>query len=62
MLGFKGLERRAVVLCVNEDGTRERFRERMYVGLSRATDRLIVVGDLAAIAHAGDDVVRQLRG
>jgi len=50
------------VLCVNEDGTRERFRERMYVGLSRATDRLIVVGDLAAIAHAGDDVVRQLRG
>ena len=62
VLGFKGLERRAVVLCVNEDGTRERFRERMYVGLSRATDRLIVVGDLAAIAHAGDDVVRQLRG
>lgn len=55
VLGFKGLERRAVVLCVNEDGTRERFRERLYVGLSRATDRLIVVGDLAAIANAGDD-------
>ncbi len=62
VLGFKGLERRAVVLCVNEDGTRERFRERMYVGLSRATDKLIVVGDLAAIAHAGDEVVRELRG
>lgn len=61
VLGFKGLERRAVVLCVNEDGTRERFRERMYVGLSRATDRLIVIGDLAAIAQAGDEVVRQLR-
>ncbi len=62
VLGFKGLERCAVVLCINEDGTRERFRERMYVGLSRATDRLIVVGDLAAIAHAGDEVVRELRG
>ncbi|NLE97191.1 MAG: nuclease [Propionibacterium sp.] len=62
VLGFKGLERRAVVLCVNEDGTRPRFRERMYVGLSRATDRLIVVGDLDAIAHAGDDVVRSLTG
>lgn len=61
VLGFKGLERRAVVLCVNEDGARERFRERMYVGLSRATDRLVVVGDLAAIARAGDDVARELR-
>jgi hypothetical protein len=60
VLGFKGLERRAVVLCVNEDGLRERFRERIYVGLSRATDRLIVVGDLDAIARAGDEVVREL--
>lgn len=62
VLGFKGLERRAVVLCVNEDGTWERFRERIYVGLSRATDRLIVVGDLNAIGHAGDEVVKELRG
>lgn len=62
VLGFKGLERRAVVLCVNEDGTRDRFRERIYVGLSRATDRLIVVGDLDAIGHAGDEVVRALQG
>lgn len=61
VLGFKGLERRAVVLCINEDGTRERFRERMYVGLSRATDRLVVVGDLDAIARASGDVARALR-
>lgn len=60
VLGFKGLERRAVVLCVNEDATRERFKERMYVGLSRATDQLIVVGDPDIIAHAGGDVVRAL--
>ena len=60
VLGFKGLERRAVVLCVNEDGTRERFKERIYVELSRATDRLVVVGDLDAISHAGREVAREL--
>lgn len=53
VLGFKGLERKAVVLCVNEDGHRDRSRERLYVGLSRATDQLIVVGDLAAIERMG---------
>ena len=47
----------AVVLCLNEDGSRERFRERLYVGLSRATDRLIVVGDPDVIERAcGRDV------
>jgi len=61
VLGFKGLERRAVVLCVNEDGARDRFRERMYVGLSRATDRLVVVGSLDAIALAGEAVARSLQ-
>lgn len=60
VLGAKGMERRVVVLCVNEDGTRERFRERLYVGLSRATDRLVVVGDPAAIAHAGEKVATTL--
>lgn len=57
VLGFKGMERRAVVLCVNEDGTRDRGRERLYVGLSRATDRLVVVGDLAAIERMGGEAV-----
>lgn len=60
VLGAKGMERRAVVLCVNEDGSTQRFRERLYVGLSRATDRLVVVGDPGAIAHAGEEVVRAL--
>src|SRR5699024_2968811 len=45
VLGCKGLERRVVVLCVNDDGTRERATERLYVGMSRATDVLVVVGD-----------------
>ncbi len=53
VLGFKGMERRAVVLCLNEDGTRDRSRERLYVGLSRATDRLIVVGDPAVVERVG---------
>ena len=60
MLGAKGMERRAVVLCINESGTRERFRERLYVGLSRATDRLVVVGDLDVIRLAGEEVARAL--
>ncbi len=62
VLSFKGLERRVVVLCVNEDGTCDRSQERIRVGLSRPTDRLIVVGDLTAIAHACDEVVRELHG
>ena len=61
VLGFKGMERRAVVLCVNEDGTRDRAAERLYVGLSRATDRLVVVGDPRVIASmGGPDVCRRL--
>ena len=61
VLGFKGMERRAVVLCVNEDGNRDRAAERLYVGLSRATDRLIVVGDPDALRlMGGPDVCRQL--
>mgnify|MGYP001237800705 CR=1 FL=1 len=53
VLGFKGMERRAVVLCLNEDGTRDRSRERLYVGLSRATDRLVVVGDPQVVQRIG---------
>ena len=49
VLGCKGLERRAVVLCVNDSKVRERSRERLYVGMSRATDELVVVGDPAMI-------------
>jgi ATP-dependent exoDNAse (exonuclease V) beta subunit len=49
VLGFKGLERR-VVLAVNEREPTERSRERLYVGLSRARDRLVVCG--AALVRA----------
>lgn len=61
VLGCKGLERRAVVLAVNEDGTRDRGKERLYVGLSRATDRLVVVGDAATVAAmGGPELAREL--
>lgn len=53
VLGCKGLERPAVVLCVNEHQVRERARERLYVGLSRATDELVVVGDRSVVAEMG---------
>ena len=61
VLGCKGLERAAVVLCLNEDGTRDRARERLYVGMSRATDELVVVGD-PETAHrvGGTEVARRL--
>lgn len=61
VLGCKGLERPAVVLCVNDDGERDRARERLYVGMSRAADALIVVGDPDVIRRVGgDDVARRL--
>ncbi len=61
VLGFKGLERRAVVLVVNESGAFERSRERLYVGLSRARDQLVVCGDPEFIARVGGpDLARRL--
>ena len=54
VLGFKGLERRAVVLAFNEKEAVERSRERLYVGLSRARDQLVVCGD--------PDLIRQVGG
>jgi hypothetical protein len=63
VLGFKGLERNAVVLAINETEPRERSRERLYVGLSRARDQLIVCGDPDYIATVGGTaVLRRLQG
>nr|WP_090339690.1 ATP-binding domain-containing protein [Mycolicibacterium malmesburyense]CRL68171.1 nuclease-like protein [Mycolicibacterium malmesburyense] len=53
VLGFKGLERRAVVLVVNDSSQFERSRERLYVGLSRARDRLVVCGEPDFIREVG---------
>ena len=62
VLGFKGLERRAVVLVVNEASAFERSRERLYVGLSRARDQLVVCGDPDFIrAVGGPDLAHRLQ-
>lgn len=60
VVGFKGLERPVVVLAV--DGFRaDVARDVMYTGLSRARDRLVVVGDLGIIRTVvGDEVCRRL--
>ncbi len=61
VLGFKGLERRAIVLVVNDRYALERARERLYVGLSRARDQLVVCGDPEFITqHGGPDLARRL--
>jgi hypothetical protein len=53
VLGFKGLERSIVVLCVNGFKDLERAAEQLYVGLSRARSLLVVVGDSALLEEAG---------
>jgi len=61
VLGSKGLERKVVVLCINESGDRDRARERLYVGMSRATDKLVVIGDPVVVRQvAGDQVAARL--
>ncbi|MGZ8736306.1 MAG: NERD domain-containing protein [Nocardioides sp.] len=62
VLGCKGLERRAVVLCVNKSTPLERGTERLYVGMSRATDELVVVGDPDMIREMGGDAVAKQLG
>ncbi len=63
VLGFKGLERRAVVLVLNEQTIGDRSKERLYVGLSRARDQLVVCGSSSVIRQlGGEDVLRRIRG
>ncbi|WP_447925948.1 NERD domain-containing protein [Georgenia muralis] len=58
VLGFKGLERRVVVLCV--DGlTGDRARERLYTGMSRATSLLVLVGPRELVESVGGEGVRR---
>ena len=62
VLGCKGLERPAVVLCLNEKAGRDRSREKLYVGMSRATDQLIVVGDPDIVLETGGPAVAAALG
>jgi hypothetical protein len=53
VLGFKGLERSVVVLCVKGFKDMDRAAEQLYVGLSRARSLLVVVGDAGLLEEAG---------
>lgn len=59
VLGFKGLERSVVILCVNGFKDMERATEQLYVGFSRARSLLVVVGDRELIAE-GSGANRQI--
>ena len=50
------------MLCVNETKVRDRSRERLYVGMSRATDLLVVVGDPATVREMGGHAVASRLG
>ncbi|APF41208.1 DEAD/DEAH box helicase [Neomicrococcus aestuarii] len=60
VLGFKGLEKRAVVLALNSFQNLERARQLLYVGLSRARSKLVVVGTPELLRQAGGDEVFRL--
>ncbi|MDV2977998.1 UNVERIFIED_CONTAM: NERD domain-containing protein [Actinomycetes bacterium ARC8] len=52
VLGFKGLERSVVILCVNGYKDMQRSTEQLYVGFSRARSLLVVVGEKELIDEA----------
>lgn len=57
------MARRAVVLAINESEPHARSREGLYVGLSRARDELVVVGDPDHIRTVGGErVLTRLTG
>ncbi|SJM61567.1 conserved hypothetical protein [Actinomycetales bacterium JB111] len=57
--GFKGLERPAVVLCLNGIHKAAPARERIYTGISRATTLLVVVGPRELLEDAGGEAARR---
>ena len=59
VLGFKGLERNAVVLAVNGFREVERARRLLYTGLSRARVLLVVTGPRDEIERIGGEAVRR---
>lgn len=61
VVGFKGLERPAVVVAVDGFRAAQDAKELMYVATSRARDQLIVVGDPDLIRHScGNEFLKRL--
>ncbi|PJI95142.1 nuclease-related domain-containing DEAD/DEAH box helicase [Luteimicrobium subarcticum] len=59
VLGFKGLERPAVVLAVNGFRDTALARRMLYTGMSRARSLLVVVGPRALVEEVGGEAVRR---
>lgn len=59
--GIKGLERPAVVLAMNGWSDRERIREFLYVGLSRARDVLVICGELDDLRSVGGNLEQMMK-
>ena len=51
--GFKGLERRAVVIAMNGWKEEDRKKDVLYTAVTRARDLLIICGSKEEITHAG---------
>ena len=54
--------RRDAARLVIDSNAHDRSREKLYVGLSRATDRLVVVGDPEVIREMGGPEVAKRLG
>ena len=61
VLGFKGLERRVVVLALNGWKIEEQKKEMLYTAITRARDLLIICGSKEALKHGGGkEMVKKL--
>ena len=53
VLGFKGLERRVIVLAVNGWKMEDQKKEMLYTAITRARDLLVICADKETLKHGG---------
>jgi len=53
VLGFKGLERRVIVLAINGWKIEDQKKEMLYTAITRARDLLIICADKETLKHGG---------
>ena len=53
VLGFKGLERRVIVLAINGWKVEDQKKEMLYTAITRARDLLIICADKETLKHGG---------
>jgi hypothetical protein len=61
VLGFKGLERRVIVLAINGWKVEDQKKEMLYTAITRARDLLIICADKETLKHGGGkELVKKL--